>query len=163
MSVSKFVTRLAIPAACVLLIGITAQTKVFGQSPQPLYTGAEVTQLVWSPDSKFVTFLEGDGPDVQLLTGPGWAKYNVNTNAFSESDTWPLKPNLTSEEFNLFKPLVVDDRQSFIFQSADQRYIVYNKDVTKGTSISIGDRQTKEVKDSGILIDSFYRPDDAKV
>jgi len=76
---------------------------------QPIYAGYVVQHLSWSTDSRSLVFNDG----------VVWQQYDLQTRRLSQSQTWPLQPQLTKAEKLLFKP------QSFMFGSPNGRYIVY--------------------------------------
>lgn len=128
------------------------------QEPQPIYDGGAMYEA-WSADSAQLVFYDAaNAPVIEPfvnLSSESWIAYDVETGLSAASDRWPLQPELSPEERELFisdLPL-----EPFIFASPDARFLVFARTVSLQTGLStvaLADREAGAVIDLPLPVSS---------
>ncbi len=136
----------------------------------PTISGVFPSQITWSVDNTKFVFQNHDsiGFGVNSST-QNWVQYDTETSQINYSNRWHLQPSLSATELQVFEPFTGSGVDTFIFQSPNNRYLVYGGDYVELSNadvwnVTVGDRQSNEVFDtSEFIIDPFSGPDGFKV
>jgi len=144
-------------------------------SMSPIYSAGDIRSLYWSPDSSTLVFQDVRGAFFgAVLAGGEYFAYDVRSGNLTSNSVWPLQPNLTAQEMEIYEPIrsaddymlstgtpdVIDE---FMFLSPNERFMVY----VTGTDprerrFAIADRNTISAKTFDLLagntseIDAFF-------
>jgi len=138
-------TILIVCIGCSLLLALP-QAQGQSERLKKLLPSVQVSYFEWARDSHSFVYSESS-PEVIDSFGSDslWTHYNLNTEAFAESSTYPFLPQLTPQEETIF----VRTGNTFFYLSPDGRYLVYvGEKVLEGLTsrywqLVIGDRQTQ--------------------
>ncbi|KAB2860848.1 MAG: hypothetical protein F9K46_09315 [Anaerolineae bacterium] len=122
--------KLAVVISCVAAF---SQNRLFAQgNPHEddliYFSGVNLINLSWANDSSRFVFQE-DSTNVGLHTAGdnSWYQYALDNQQMTNSETWPLQPNVTTTQWQMFEiypPNIFNS--SFLFVSPNGRYIVYS-------------------------------------
>lgn len=123
--------RYAICVATLLTTGLLLSrpfTMIHAQDA-PIIRGILPYNVSWSDDSSRLFFQDGGLYDRGVQTdGLNWYEYSVVTEELTQSNTWPLQPNLTTEQLEHYHIAHNEPNgggMSFVFPSPNNRYLVY--------------------------------------
>jgi hypothetical protein len=122
---------------------------------QPIHLGSEISNLAWSPDSQSLVFFDGRDVDVISSALNEWYQYDLNSGQLTLKSHWPLHPQLTSSEIDLYRPYVFQGDQSFVYVSPNDAYIAYatgNSQQSFSPQVMLAKRQTQEVAETYVTV-----------
>jgi hypothetical protein len=147
-------------------IMLTISTSTIAQSPSFEIVAPDdpALEIKWSTDSQRLAFRSGFTDEMGVtLSDDNWLQYIPSTATLTRHNTWPLQPDLTQAEQQIFNPAITAEGQkSFLNYSPNEHYLVYAdaplvNDV--GWIVNIGNRQTGQiVNTSALILDPFYSP-----
>ncbi|MCB9454010.1 MAG: hypothetical protein H6672_21460, partial [Anaerolineaceae bacterium] len=141
---------------CLLLRGVNFIGSVEVAQAQdtltPIYSGPNLTNFYWSPDSSVLVFQDATYGTGVELNEADYFSFDVASQTLSRSTIWPFQPTLSVLEEQIYQPYyyptgAVDsaNENTYMFLSPDQRYMVYQADPANPV-LAIADRQAVAAK-----------------
>lgn len=138
-------TILIVCIGCSLLLALPHTQGQSGRLKK-LLPSVQVSYFEWARDSRSFAY-SLDSPEVRdsFNSERFWTHYNLDTETFVESSTYPFLPQLTPQEETTF----VRTTNTFSYLSPDGRYLLYAGEIkyegveTRYWTLMIGDRQSQ--------------------